>query len=132
EPIAVFDTVAMHLSKNKIEAFLFNRGYFQAKVKDTFKEGRKKRIAVKYSITPGPQFVYDTVFYNIPDRHVSDLVTKKSALSLIKKGDPYDLDKLGKERDRVDQLLKDNGYYDFSKQFIDFSVDTLSKKYKIK
>jgi len=132
EPIAVFDTAAMRQSKNKIEASLFNKGYFQAKVSDSFKEGRKKRIAVKYDITLGPLFVYDTIFYNIPDQKVADLVSKNISLSLIKKGDAYDQDKLGKERDRIDLLLKDNGYYDFSKQFIDFSVDTLSKKYKIK
>ena len=132
EPVAVFDTAAMRQSQNKIEAFLFNKGYFRVKVGASFKEGWKKRITVKYTITPGPQFIYDTIFNNIPDSHVADLVAKNIALRLIKKGDPYDQDKLGKERDRIDQLLKDNGYYDFSKQFIDFSVDTLSKKGKIK
>jgi len=132
EPIAVFDTVAMRQSKNKIEASLFNKGYFQAKVSDSYKEGRKKRIAVEYTITPGPLFVYDTIFYNIPDKHVADLVSKNIGLSLIKKGDAYDQDKLGKERDRIDQLLKDNGIYDFIKQFIDFSLDTVVKKNKIK
>ncbi|HEV8513489.1 MAG TPA: POTRA domain-containing protein, partial [Cyclobacteriaceae bacterium] len=99
EPIAVFDTSAMHQSKDKIVAFLFNRGYFQAKVNDSFKEGRKKRIAVKYTIIPGPLFVYDTIFYNIPDQKVANLVSKNIGLSLIKKGDAYDQDKLGKERD---------------------------------
>ncbi len=132
EPIAVFDAAAMRLSKNKIEASLFNKGHFQSKVNASFKEERKKRITIKYSIIPGPLFVYDTVFYNIPDNRVAELVAKNKGLSLIKKGDPYNQDKLGKERDRVVQLLKDNGFYDFSKQFIDFSVDTLSKKYKIK
>ena len=131
-PIAVFDTAAMRQSKNRIEAFLFNKGYFKAKVKASFKEGRKKRIAVQYTIMPGPSFVYDTIFYNIPDHHISALIKKNSALSLIKKGEPYDQGKLGKERDRIELLLKDHGFYDFSKQFIDFALDTLAKKNKIK
>ncbi len=132
EPLTVFDTAAMNLSKNKIGAFLFNKGYFQAKVNVTFKEVRKKRIAVTYFISPGPVFVYDTIFYNIPDHHVSNLISKNIGVGLIKKGDAYNQSKLGKERDRIDQLMKDNGYYDFSKQYIDFSIDTLAKKNKVK
>ncbi len=132
EPITVFDTGAMHQTKSKITAFLFNKGFFQAKTSSAFNEGRKKRITVNYTITPGPQFVYDTIFFNIPDQRVAELVAKNIPLSLIKKGDPYDQGKLSKERDRVDLLLKDHGYYDFSKQFIDFSADTSSIKNKIK
>jgi len=60
------------------------------------------------------------------------LISKNQQVSLLKKGDQYSQDKLSKERDRIDQLLKDHGYYDFSKQFIDFAVDTTGGENKIR
>ncbi|HLZ16278.1 MAG TPA: BamA/TamA family outer membrane protein, partial [Cyclobacteriaceae bacterium] len=132
EPMTIFDTAAMRLTKARMETYLFNRGYFQVHVKAGYKDLKKKRVAVLYTIQPGPLFTYDTIFYNIPDRTVSGLVRKYQGLSLIKKGDAYSQDKLGKERDRIDQLLKDHGYYDFSKQYIDFSIDTSAKKNKVR
>jgi outer membrane protein assembly factor BamA len=132
EPVTVFDTAAMHQSQLKIETALFNRGYFKVKVKADSMLLKKRRIAVIYSIIPGPSFIFDTIFYNIPDTHVSKLILKNQQSSYLKKGDQYNQDKLGKERDRIDLLLKDNGYFDFSKQFIDFAIDTSAKKNKIK
>jgi len=132
EPITVFDTAAMHLTQRKIETAIFNKGYFRVKVKTDSAKLRKRRIAITYTITPGLYFSYDTIFYNIPDERVLKLVLKNQNASLLRKGDQYSQDKLSKERDRIDQLLKDNGYYDFSKQFVDFAIDTSYKKNKIK
>src|SRR5260370_34246155 len=72
EPVTIFDTAAMHQTKNKIESTLFNRGYFKVKVKADSALLKKKRIAVTYTIVPGPAFFYDTLFYNIPDANVSN------------------------------------------------------------
>ena len=132
EPLTVFDTAGMQLSKDRIQILLFNNGYFKATVRAIFHEIRKKRIAVEYQISPGPSFVYDTIFYNIPDRKVLNLIVKNNSHSLLKKGEDYNQGKLGKERDRIDLLLKDNGFFDFSKQFVDFSIDTAAKKHKVK
>jgi len=132
EPVVVFDTAAMRQSQLKIETYLFNKGYFRVKVKSSYTELKKRRVAVNYEITPGDSFTFDTIFYNIPDEKVLKIVSKNSSTSLLKKGDAYDQDNLGKERDRIDQLLKDHGFYDFSKQFIDFRADTSAKKNKIK
>jgi outer membrane protein assembly factor BamA len=132
EPLTIFDTGAMNTTATKIATYLFNKGYFKAKVTADSSLLKKNRIAVVYTIAPGPSFTYDSIFYNIPDEKVLSLLRKNPALSLLRKGDSYDQDKLGKERDRIDQLLKDNGYYDFSKQYIDFSVDTSAIKHKIK
>src|SRR5258706_6262458 len=132
EPVTIFDTAAMHQSQLKIRNSLFNKSYFRASVKSDFIESRKKRITVTYIITPGPSFTYDTIFYNIPDLDVYKRISKNQQVSLLKKGDQYSQDKLSKERDRIDQLLKDHGYYDFSKQFIDFAIDTTGGENKIK
>ncbi|HCW06444.1 MAG TPA: hypothetical protein DGG95_03650 [Cytophagales bacterium] len=132
EPIVVFDTALLKQSKIRLETFLFNKGYFRAHVKVGYTELKKKRIAICYTIVPGPTYYYDTVFFAIQDGKVKKLILKNASASLVKKGEQYSQDKLSKERDRIDLLLKDNGYYAFSKQYVNFAVDTNSLKQKIK
>jgi len=132
EPLTIFDTAAMRLSKIKIETALFNKGYFHAKVNADFVEMKKRRVHVTYTITPGTAYTYDTIFYNVPDEKISKLISRNPSLSLLKKGDAYNQSLLEKERDRIDLLLKDLGYFDFSKQFIDYAIDTSAVKNKIK
>ncbi|GHN02909.1 membrane protein [Cytophagales bacterium WSM2-2] len=132
EPVTVFDSALMRQTRLKMETLLFNKGYFKAQVKSSFTDLKKRRVSVTYDISPGPAFTYDTIFFNIPDEKVKQIILKNKEASLVKKGDHYDQDKLGKERDRIDQLLKDHGFYDFSKQFIDFEADTSAKKNKVK
>jgi outer membrane protein assembly factor BamA len=47
--------------------------------------------------------------------------------SNLKKGEQYDQEKVTKERERIDLFLKDRGYYDFSRQYIDFQIDTATR-----
>lgn len=132
EPLAIFDTAAVRQSRIKIETYLFNKGYFHSKVDIVTTETKKKRMVVTYKITPGPAFVFDSIFYNIPDSRVLSFVLKNEATSFLKKGEQYDQSNLSKERDRIDLLLKDNGFYDFSKQYINFALDTSTTKHKIR
>lgn len=126
EPAAVFDTAAMRLTTERINDYLFNKGYFLNKVTATPKFFRKT-VSVVYKIDPGPRYHYDTLIYQIPDTTVLKYVRQSERKSFIQKGAPYDQAKIGSERERVDLLLKDVGYYDFSRQYVDFDIDTSYK-----
>lgn len=123
EPVSVFDSANVIASQEKITDYLFNKGYFQNKVTYQTKEFKKK-IGVTYVIVPGRPYFYDTIFYAIPDKKIKDILTETKNKSLIKINDKYDQDKLNKERERIDLQLKDLGYYDFTRQYVEFSVDT--------
>ena len=66
----------------------------------------------------------DSILYQISDSAVYDLVLRDRPNSLIRKGERYQEENFSAERERIDLYLKDNGYYDFSRQYIDFSIDT--------
>ncbi|HMJ67890.1 MAG TPA: BamA/TamA family outer membrane protein [Cyclobacteriaceae bacterium] len=126
EPAAVFDTTSMRLTTERITDYLFNKGYFLNHVSALPKIFRKT-VTVVYTIDPGPRYRYDTLIYQIPDTTVLKYVKKSERESLVRRGAPYDQAKLGSERERIDLMLKDVGYYDFSRQYIDFDVDTSYK-----
>lgn len=123
EPVAVFDTVSLEGTLGKLSDFLFNQGYFRNKVSYRTRE-YKKRVTVIYQVEPGRPYLYDTIFYLIPDRTIDSIIHTTQQLSLIKINDRYDQGKLNKERERIDLQMRDLGYYDFTRQYVEFSVDT--------
>lgn len=123
EKVSVYDSNAVNETAQKITNLAFNRGYFEAKTTVELAE-KKKRVSVVYNLNPGLPFTYDTLFYHVPDSAMMKILRNAQPESKIRIGDRYDQKTLGDERDRVELLFKDHGYYDFSKQYIDYQVDT--------
>lgn len=127
EPISIFDSAKMVATVDRINSYFLTKGYFRGMASASFTE-TKKRVSVVYDVKPGKAYFIDTLLYAVPDTVVLKLVKKNNEKSLIKLKDQFDQDKLTKERERIDFLLKDNGYYDFSRQYIDFQLDTLTRR----
>jgi outer membrane protein insertion porin family len=127
EPATVYDSAKLRATLEKLNNYLFIKGYFKGKANATVSESKRK-VNVTYTITPGSPYLIDTILYKIQDQNVFSLIKKSQAKSTLRQGDQYDQDKLTKERERIDFYLKDNGFYDFSRQYIDFQIDTSSNK----
>lgn len=123
EPIAVFDTTAVKTTAERFSNYLFSKGYFRNHV-TTKVTTVKKLVSVKYLVDAGKSYRIDTVYYKIQDSAVFSLIKKDQKNSLLQKGNQYDQDKFTQERERIDLLMKDNGYYDFSRQYVEFNIDT--------
>jgi outer membrane protein insertion porin family len=123
EKVSVYDSTVIRQTAEKITALAFNRGYFEAQTRIEVKE-KSKRVYVKYILASGIPFTYDTLFYRVPDSAMMKIIKAGEPESKIHMGDRYDQRTLTDERDRVELLFKDRGYYDFSKQYIDYQVDT--------
>jgi hypothetical protein len=123
EVISTYDSAATLLTTEKFTGYLFSKGYFLSKVEAAISE-KKRRVSVVYKIHPGPPYLLDSIFYNIPDSLVNRLVAKDRANQVLVKGHLYNEDDFSKERERIDLLLRDNGYYNFNRQYVDFELDT--------
>jgi outer membrane protein insertion porin family len=126
EVVAVFDTAKMQQSASRLADYLFNKGYFLNHVTTEYKVLRRQVFA-SYTLFTGPRYLYDTIIYRVPDSTVLKHLKANESQSLVKPGMGYDQQGLSHERERIDLMLKDLGYYDFSRQYIDFDVDTSYK-----
>ncbi|WP_354374826.1 BamA/TamA family outer membrane protein [Pedobacter africanus] len=123
-PPPILDSALVEISRNQIEKYLMSKGYFNAKVKSgiTVKD---KRAAVSFKANPGTPFSVNKVEYDIPDQKIKELyLGNKDAFSHLKAGKRYDDDSLAYERDQIYQVMKQNGYFDFSRPYIKFTVDS--------
>ncbi|HLT75099.1 MAG TPA: hypothetical protein VKZ68_08425, partial [Ohtaekwangia sp.] len=127
EPIAVFDSSAVELTQERFQNYLFSNGYFYGKVYANvdFKGIKGRKVEVEYIVEPGAPYLVDTILYEIPDSTIAHIIAKDRKNSLLKKGERYKQDNLSRERERLDLLLKDHGYYDFNRQYVEFEADTV-------
>jgi outer membrane protein assembly factor BamA len=123
EPIAVYDSALVSITINRFKNYLFSEGYFQNDVKTKI-AAAGKFVRVHYLVNVGEPYHIDTILFRITDSTVYKLILGTEKQSLIKKGDRYREDNFSKERERIDLYLKDHGYYDFSRQYVDFDIDT--------
>lgn len=127
EPLAVYDTTLSNATASQMKLYLNSKGYFNSNVSyQTDTVGLSpKRVKVTYNIEEGEPYLLDTVFYRFAvDSALARLIYFDRENRLFKLGENYEASELEAERERLDALLKNNGYYDFSRQYIEFDVDT--------
>jgi outer membrane protein insertion porin family len=123
EPITIYDTAQTKVTLNRFDLYLDSKGYFNSTI-DHKIHGNGNRITSNYIIKSGPAYKIDTLFLETGDSSITKLINKTNQESQLKVGKNYEQSNLTKERERLDLLMKDNGYYDFSRQYIEFAVDT--------
>lgn len=106
-----------------IDAKLFNMGFFTSYTTSGITEKRHTANVVYTSRVSAP-FRMKELTYAISDDSISCLILADSNQSLLNVGDAYNLDQLKNERLRIDALLKNNGYFNFSPEYLLFKADT--------
>ncbi len=113
-----------------IDASLFNIGIFNSYTE--FKIIEKQHTSnVIYTSHIDVPYTLKEIIYSISDDSIRRIILTEKKKSLIKTGDDYNLEKLKNERIRIDALLKDNGYFYFSPDFLLFKADTSVKHHDI-
>lgn len=107
----------------QIKTYLNNIGYFNSLVSKTIKYKRKSAIAI-YRIKVGKPYTISKVNYSIPDENLKKIIFGEMKNSLIQPDENYNAYKLDNERGRITWTLKNNGYYAFAKEYINFIVDS--------
>ncbi len=120
----LLDSSLVEASRFQIEKFLRNKGYLKAKVKDSIIVKNKKAELI-FTATQGTLFRIKNFTDSIPDKKLAALYhSKLSNLIYIQRGKRFDTDSLAAARDEIYLLMKQNGYYDFLRQYISFKSDT--------
>ncbi|HLT72356.1 MAG TPA: BamA/TamA family outer membrane protein [Cyclobacteriaceae bacterium] len=130
EPLSILDTTNVRLTAERFSTYLSSKGYFRNNVKTKIDSDATK-ATVTYQLNPGKAYFIDTIFYNINDSAVRNILIEDMPASLIKQGERYDQDNFTNERERLDLLLKDLGYFEFSRQYVEFEVDTAYSEDKL-
>lgn len=110
-------------TRSLIQNRLYNSGYFQADVE--YETIRKKRTAyVNYTANLQRPYTIDSVSYPTGTSLLRRAIDSLRESSSLKKGEPYNVDSLISERERIARNMRDFGYYYFSPAHMIYRVDS--------
>ena len=124
EKPSIYDSTLSIKSLEQIRLYMQTKGFYESVVTYTEKE-RRHKMFVTYHIKAGTPIRLRDISFKIDDDTISKYVLKDTASSLIKTGGILDVDVLQNERTRISDALKQVGYYNFSKDYIEYTIDTL-------
>ena len=130
EAPVVFDPTSVLRSMQNMERYLENQGYYNTLVDNEIFYKRFK-VVVRYDVELGLPHRIRNVSYDICDEALSSIIAEDSLRTLLKWGRIFSLDLLENERDRVELLLRNRGFYSFRKNFIRYEADTLAGGYRV-
>ncbi|WP_263602285.1 BamA/TamA family outer membrane protein [Chryseobacterium sp. PET-29] len=130
KPVLLGD-VDREFNKDIIENYSENQGYFNAKATyDTVSHNRKAKVI--YTLRPGARYLISDVKFQQDSTLVNQEIQNLTGKTLLKKGQPFDLDVIKSERERIDNGLKERGFYYFHPDNIIVQADsTVSKNHKV-
>ncbi|MBQ0116294.1 MAG: BamA/TamA family outer membrane protein [Flavobacterium sp.] len=106
-----------------LDNYAENRGFFN--VSTTFDTVQKKKTAaVNYQVNVKQQFLIRLVTFPSDTTVLAREIAKTQAGSLLKMGNPYNLETIKQERVRIDNELKNKGYYFFNPDYLLIQADS--------
>jgi hypothetical protein len=160
EAPVIYDTALTRTSVEQMTTFLRSQGFFRARVtaNDTAEYQRglvkrllvgvgsifpskpdsldlakqRRRVTVEYNVTENKPYVYRLQEPSIPDSGVAAVVRSAQGATLLRENERYNEELIGKERSRLETLLKNAGYFDFREQYITLEADTSYEKFTVR
>jgi len=129
EPV-VWDPFMMEESRQQIKNYLDKRGYYNAHVTDTVFYNNKK-VTVKYLLEVNKPYRIKRVDYMVKDSVLKPFLYPDTSRLSVKQGKIFSVELLQEERDRIETILRNKGFYRFSKDYVSFLADTSEAKNKV-
>lgn len=127
QPPVIYNRDLTVSSATQLKRAMVNHGFLEASVAiDTLKDEKHRKITVGYRISPGEQHKLGSVSYNFTDPFIRHDVMADSSKMLLRPGDPLDRTLLEAERTGISERLRQRGYYNFTKEYIHYSADTVA------
>ena len=114
-----------HVATNVLSYY----GYFNGKVTPTIITDKKnpKKAAVEYNVTLHRPYILGSIEYRGFSGNADSIITASSRSSLLKSGEQFSVKNLSGERERINTLLRNNGYYYSQTGYIDILADTINR-----
>jgi outer membrane protein assembly factor BamA len=130
EPLSVYDSSLAETTRQQMENYLHTKGFFNGDVVHNI-EIDGNRLTSVYNVKEEQPYRIDTIIYRTQDSVISNLLSETYDERLVREGQIYDQEKLSQERERIETLLRNYGFYDFSRQYVEYRVDSTVADHKV-
>lgn len=124
EAPVIYDSTLVDRSVEQMGLYLRNRGYYLNQVSDSVRYPSERKARVRYTVASGPRYRLNDVYYRIEDPGLRPIVLNDTVNSVMRRGRGFTSEMHDRERERITELLRNEGYYNFSKEYIYFLADS--------
>ncbi len=130
EPV-IWDPYLMEESRKQILNHLEKKGYYDSQVRDSVIYDDQK-VTVQYNVEAKKPYRVSDVDYRVKDSVLRPFLYPDTANLPVDPGDVFSVELLQQERSMIEGILRDNGFYHFSKDFVSFIADTSARTNQVK
>ena len=128
EAPSIIDSSRTKKSLERLNYYYGSKGYFNNDV--SFQRepiDRKQRAKMNYYVALGKPYIVDTLKTNISSSALDSLYDIHKENSLVKEGKQFDLVDFNSERERLTNIFRNSGVYNFQESSINYDIvrDTL-------
>ena len=130
EPPVLASQLDLKHNRDLLQNYTENKGYFNAITKaDSIH--KDKTVSAIYTIKPGRQYSIRTIKFPIDSSALSTAVRNAIPKSLLQVNEGYNFDKIKEERIRIDNHLKEHGFFYFSPDYLKIQVDSTVSDHQV-
>lgn len=130
EAPVLFNKVDLDYSASVLRNYTENLGYFKSRV-SADSTVHNKRASAEYTVLLKKQYKIKEVTFPADSSALGKAIAKTARRTLLKSGNPYDLNVIKAERERIDARLKNKGFYYFNPDYILAQVDSTKGNYEV-
>lgn len=131
QPPTILNEDLTEKSAQRLKAYYYNHGWFNAETDYEINEGKNKRATVDYFVEQHDPYIVDSITTNIASRAADSIYEKNKNLSFVQSGFRFKTLDFNNERERITQLFRNNGLYHFEEEYISFLADTVNTGHKV-
>ena len=129
DPPVIYNPSLTSLSVQQLQRQLENKGYINGKVQTRLTK-KGKKASVEYTIHAQTPYRLRDYKVNIKNDELTK-IAQDTARSMIRSNMLFDIDVMNAERDRIATRFRQQGYYNFNKDFLNYTVDSTLNIHKI-
>ena len=131
EPV-LMSWVNPELRASVAQSVLKNHGYFHGQVSSkTITQKNPKKAKIEYDVNLGHLFTLDSISYIRFPEKMQKLIDSTRTKSMIQTGTPFNITSLDAERNRLNNLFRNNGYYYYQPTYSSYLADTVTVPGKV-
>lgn len=130
EKPVLFSDVDLEYNSDVLQSNVENRGYFKVRTSsDSTRRGKK--ATAEYRVKPKIQYKIRQVNFPQDSTELAIAIRRTQRFSILKQDQPYNLESIKAERERINERLKQHGFYYFNPDYILAKVDSTVGKYQV-
>lgn len=123
EPPSFYSDDDIERAAKRMEQHLANIGFFKSTV-DYNVNFENKKANISFTVHPAPPYFIKGLNYEVQDSVLATYFNKCLDKTLLHEGDIYNAYTFDDERDRITSYLRNEGYYYFNRNYIQYLVDS--------